>query len=83
MPVAVGLIVDNSGSMITRRPMVMAGTKAFAESSHPEDELFTIVFNEHVRHGLPDTVLFTRTARRSKSRCRASRLAAEQRCTTR
>src|SRR5688500_15006229 len=60
VPVAVGLIVDNSGSMITRRPMVIAGTKTFAESSHPEDELFTIVFNEHVRHGLPETLLFTR-----------------------
>jgi VWFA-related protein len=61
VPVAVGLIVDNSGSMISRRPMVLAGTKEFAESSHPEDELFTIVFNEHVRHGLPNTVLFTRS----------------------
>jgi Ca-activated chloride channel family protein len=47
--------------MITRRPMVLAGTKEFAESSHPEDELFTIVFNEHVRHGLPNAVLFTRS----------------------
>jgi Ca-activated chloride channel family protein len=59
VPVAAGLIVDNSGSMITRRLMVLSGTKTFAESSHPEDELFTIVFNEHVRHGLPDSVLFT------------------------
>lgn len=61
VPVAVGLVVDNSGSMITRRAMVMAGTKAFADSSHPEDELFTVVFNEHVRHGLPDNVSFTRS----------------------
>jgi VWFA-related protein len=61
VPVTVGLIVDNSGSMITRRSMVMAGTRAFAESSHPEDELFTIVFNEHVRQGLPDNVRFTRS----------------------
>lgn len=60
VPVAVGLIVDNSGSMITRRSMVLTGTKTFAESSHPEDELFTIVFNERVRHGLPDAVPFTR-----------------------
>jgi Ca-activated chloride channel homolog len=60
VPVAVGLVVDNSGSMITRRSMVLAGTKAFAESSHPEDELFTIVFNENVRHGLPSAVPFTR-----------------------
>ena len=47
--------------MITRRPMVLAGAKAFAESSHPEDEVFTIVFNEHVRHGLPTVVPFTRS----------------------
>lgn len=60
VPVTVGLIVDNSGSMITRRSMVMTGTKIFAESSHPEDELFTIVFNEHVRHGLPASLPFTR-----------------------
>lgn len=59
VPVAVGLVVDNSGSMITRRPMVMAGTKAFANSSHPEDEVFTIIFNEHVRHGLPESIKFT------------------------
>jgi Ca-activated chloride channel family protein len=59
VPVAVGLIVDNSTSMITRRNMVLAGTRAFAESSHPEDEVFTIVFNEHVRLGLPPTVAFT------------------------
>jgi Ca-activated chloride channel family protein len=59
VPVAVGLVVDNSGSMITRRAMVTAGAKAFAESSHAEDEVFAIIFNEHVRHGLPDQVKFT------------------------
>ena len=59
VPVAVGLVVDNSGSMITRRAMVTAGAKAFAASSHPEDEVFAIVFNEHVRHGLPEHVKFT------------------------
>jgi VWFA-related protein len=60
VPVAVGLIIDNSGSMITRRDMVLAGTQAFAESSHDEDELFTVVFNEEVHFGLPATVDFTR-----------------------
>ena len=62
VPVAVGLIIDNSGSMITRRKMVLAGTQAFAESSHPEDEMFTIVFNENIRPGLPDTLKFTTNA---------------------
>jgi VWFA-related protein len=61
VPVAVGLVVDNSGSMIARRSMVLAGAKAFAESSHPEDEVFTIVFNEYVRHGLPASRAFTQS----------------------
>jgi len=58
-PVAVGLVVDNSSSMLTRRAMVMAGVMAFAESSKPEDQAFSIVFNEHVSRGLPPTVSFT------------------------
>jgi VWFA-related protein len=61
VPVAVGLVVDNSGSMIARRAMVLAGVKTFAESSHPEDEVFTIVFNEHIRHGLPGSKPFTQS----------------------
>ena len=61
VPVAVGLVIDNSGSMIARRALVLAGTKAFAASGHPEDEVFTIVFNENVRFGLPGVVQFTRS----------------------
>jgi Ca-activated chloride channel family protein len=61
VPVSVGLLVDNSSSMLTRRRMTIAGTNAFAESSHPEDEVFTMLFNETVKHGLPDSVPFTRS----------------------
>jgi Ca-activated chloride channel homolog len=61
VPVAVGLVVDNSTSMLTRRPMVVAGANAFADSSHPEDELFAMVFNEHQRLGLPEGIAFTST----------------------
>ena len=61
VPVAVGLVVDNSSSMLTRRRMVLAGGTAFAESSHPDDQAFAIVFNEHVREGLPDSVQFTQS----------------------
>ena len=60
VPVAVGLVIDNSSSMIARRAMVLAGVRAFAESSHAADELFTIVFNEHVRMGLPGGVPFVK-----------------------
>jgi VWFA-related protein len=59
VPVAVGLVVDNSSSMIARYGLVVAGAMAFAESSHPKDEMFTLHFNEHVRPGLPPQVPFT------------------------
>jgi Ca-activated chloride channel family protein len=58
-PVAVGLIVDNSSSMLTRRNMVSAGVTAFAQSSKPDDQAFSLVFNEHVVRALPETVAFT------------------------
>jgi len=61
VPVAAGLVFDNSTSMISRRKLVLAGSHAFVTSSHPEDELFTIIFNEHVRLGLQDEVAFTRS----------------------
>src|SRR6188472_3616136 len=41
-PVTVGLIIDSSGSMQRRRDGVIAAGMAFAESSHPDDELFTL-----------------------------------------
>ena len=58
-PVTVGLVIDNSGSMAPRREAVMAAGLAFAQSSHPADELFTINFNERVWPGLPPGQLFT------------------------
>jgi Ca-activated chloride channel homolog len=59
VPVTVGLVIDNSTSMLTERELVFAGTRAFAESSHPEDQMFAVVFNEHVRPGLPSSIEFT------------------------
>lgn len=60
-PLAAGLVIDSSSSMLTQRVMVRAGVDAFASLSQPRDELFTIVFNEHVRLGLPPGVAFTRS----------------------
>lgn len=62
VPVTAGLVFDNSSSMISRQRLVLAGSKAFVTSSHPEDELFTVVFNEHVRLGLQESIPFTRSA---------------------
>jgi len=59
VPVAAGLIIDNSSSMVPRQDMVRAGVTSFAEASRQSDELFTILFNEHVRFGLPTGVAFT------------------------
>ena len=59
VPVAAGLIIDNSSSMVPRQGMVRAGVTSFAEASRDTDEMFTILFNEHVRFGLPAGVAFT------------------------
>jgi Ca-activated chloride channel homolog len=59
LPVTVGIVVDNSGSMWTKRDRVIAGALSFAGGSNPLDEMFVVNFNEHVRFGLPDANPFT------------------------
>ena len=51
-PVAIGLVVDNSGSMRRKHSAVVAAAKAFARNSNPRDELFVVSFNEQVKLGL-------------------------------
>ncbi len=58
-PVTVGLVVDNSGSMRTKRPEVILAGLAFAKESNPQDEFFVINFNNSVTRGLPPDMLFT------------------------
>jgi VWFA-related protein len=58
-PVTVGLLIDSSGSMQPNRDRVIAAAAAFAESSHPSDELFALAFNDSVRAALPPTAPFT------------------------
>ena len=58
-PVTVGLVIDGSGSMLKNRDQVLAAVTGFAESSHPDDEFFALVFNEHVRRALPRNEPFT------------------------
>jgi Ca-activated chloride channel homolog len=59
MPVTVGLVIDNSGSMRSKRPEVINAALAFARSGNPEDQVFVVNFNEHVSMGLPGNVPFT------------------------
>jgi Ca-activated chloride channel homolog len=53
IPVTVGLVIDNSGSMRPKRAEVIAAALAFARASNPKDQMFVINFNERVLFGLP------------------------------
>ena len=59
IPVTVGLVIDNSGSMGPKRADVIAAALAFARSSNADDEMFVVNFNEHVSFGLPADTPFT------------------------
>ena len=59
IPVTVGILVDESGSMRPKREEVIAAALEFIKASNPQDEVFVINFNEKARRGLPDTVLFS------------------------
>jgi VWFA-related protein len=59
VPVEVGLVMDASGSMRTRRDEVNTAGVAFIERSNPKDQIFVVNFNDTVREGLPASVPFT------------------------
>jgi len=62
VPVTVGLVIDNSGSMRPKRSEVIAAAMAFVRSSNPADQIFVVNFNEHVSMGLPTNLPFTNNA---------------------
>src|SRR5260370_30006536 len=59
IPVTVGIVVDESGSMRPKRDSVITAALAFIESSNTQDEVFVINFNEGGYPGLSPLVLFT------------------------
>ena len=46
IPVSIGLVIDNSGSMREKRRQVNAAALEFVKASHPEDEVFIVNFND-------------------------------------
>lgn len=46
IPVTVGLVIDNSGSMRAKRERVRSAAMAFIEASNPNDEMFIVNFND-------------------------------------
>ena len=59
VPVTVGLVIDDSGSMRPKRAEVITAGLAFAGASNPMDEIFVINFNDKVRFGLPPSLPFS------------------------
>ena len=59
VPVAIGVLVDNSGSMLNKRAEVAAAAKAFVRATNPLDDIFVLHFNEQLSHGLPPDQPFT------------------------
>lgn len=59
IPVTVGLVIDNSGTMRSKRSEVITSALVFARSSNPEDQMFVVNFNENVSFGLPNDMPFT------------------------
>ena len=56
-PASIGLLIDNSTSMSSKRERVVAAAVQFADLSNPDDEVFVLAFNEHVREAWPPRVL--------------------------
>jgi VWFA-related protein len=46
VPVSMGIIIDNSGSMREKRPKVAAASLELVKASNPQDEVFIVNFND-------------------------------------
>ncbi len=59
VPVSMGLIIDNSGSMRDKRAKVEAAALALVKASNPDDEVFVVNFNDEAFLDLPHGKEFT------------------------
>jgi len=59
VPVSLGLIIDNSGSMRTKRGGVEAASLALVRDSNPDDEVFVVNFNDEAFLDMPKRKNFT------------------------
>ncbi|MFL6351313.1 MAG: VWA domain-containing protein [Bryobacteraceae bacterium] len=55
VPVSLGLIIDDSGSMSTKRSRVEAAALAMVRASNPQDEVFIVNFNDDAYLDVPFT----------------------------
>src|SRR5450432_4531684 len=59
VPVSLGLVIDNSGSMRNKLAQVKAAALALVEDSNREDEVFIVNFNDTAYMDLPEGKSFT------------------------
>jgi Ca-activated chloride channel homolog len=59
VPVAIGLLVDNSQSMMNKRSQVVEAARAFVRATNPQDDIFILHFNEVILWGLSPEISFT------------------------
>ena len=55
VPVSLGIIIDDSGSMSTKRSRVEAAALALVRASNPQDEVFIVNFNDDAYLDVPFT----------------------------
>ena len=55
VPVSMGLVIDNSGSMLNKRARVAAAALAFVKASNREDEVFIVNFADKATLDVPFT----------------------------
>ena len=55
IPVSLGIIIDDSGSMLSKRARVEAAALAMVRESNPQDEVFVVNFNDEAYLDVPFT----------------------------
>lgn len=55
VPVSLGIVIDNSGSMREKRARVEAAAVQLAKASNPQDEVFVVNFNDEAYLDVPFT----------------------------
>jgi Ca-activated chloride channel family protein len=59
VPITVGILVDESRSMLPKRGPVLSAAGNFIQTSNSQDEIFVLNFNDEVKRGLPAPTLFS------------------------
>jgi VWFA-related protein len=59
VPVTMGLVIDNSGSMRAKQTGVAVAAIELVGAGNPQDEIFVVNFNDTVKPGLPSKTPFS------------------------